>query len=97
MVCFYHYNIVTRMVFASFVCRLLYQSLVGGVVAVTWQDFLRLNGFSNQYFGWGGEDDDFYVRISQSKLDIIRYPLAISRYTMVQHHRDAGNHVNEDR
>ncbi|XP_067950030.1 beta-1,4-galactosyltransferase 4-like isoform X2 [Watersipora subatra] len=77
--------------------KLLYQSLVGGVVAVTWQDYLRLNGFSNQYFGWGGEDDDFYVRISQNKLDIIRYPLAISRYTMVQHHRDAGNNVNEDR
>jgi len=77
--------------------KLLYQSLVGGVVAVTWQDYLRLNGFSNQYFGWGGEDDDFYVRISQNKLDIIRYPLAISRYTMVQHHRDAGNGVNQDR
>ena len=24
--------------------------------------YMKMNGFSNLYFGWGGEDDDFGTR-----------------------------------
>ena len=42
--------------------------------------FRLVNGFSNQYWGWGGEDDDMYKRIDKSKLKIQRYKPTISRY-----------------
>ena len=37
----------------------------GGAVLFNKEDFKKINGFSNQYWGWGGEDDDLYKRIRQ--------------------------------
>ena len=42
--------------------------------------FRLVNGFSNQYWGWGGEDDDMYKRIDKNKLKIQRDRADISRY-----------------
>ena len=42
--------------------RLPYTAFVGGVVMVTKQQFSKVNGYSNRFFGWGGESDDFYNR-----------------------------------
>ena len=43
-------------------CRLAYKTLFGGVEGF-WSDHYRLiNGFPNRFWGWGGEDDDLYVR-----------------------------------
>ena len=36
--------------------------MTGGVLAVHVDDYLELNGFSNLFTGWGGEDDDLYNR-----------------------------------
>ena len=47
--------------------------------------FELVNGFSNQYWGWGGEDDDMYNRLTYHKLHIARYPANIARYKMVKH------------
>ena len=44
--------------------RLKYPNVFGGAVSMTPEQFFKVNGFSNQYFGWGGEDDDFYHRFS---------------------------------
>eukprot|EP00929_Paragymnodinium_shiwhaense_P071647 TRINITY_DN36400_c0_g1_i1.p1 TRINITY_DN36400_c0_g1~~TRINITY_DN36400_c0_g1_i1.p1 ORF type:complete len:975 (-),score=197.42 TRINITY_DN36400_c0_g1_i1:1004-3928(-) len=45
-----------------------YQTNVGGVVSLSPAHWLRINGFSNQYEGWGGEDDDLYERLRQNNL-----------------------------
>lgn len=39
-----------------------YWQYFGGVVAFNKNDFIRVNAFSNCYWGYGGEDDDMYKR-----------------------------------
>jgi beta-1,4-galactosyltransferase 1 len=39
-----------------------YVSLVGGVFAISVDQFLQVNGYSNLFWGWGAEDDDMYHR-----------------------------------
>jgi len=39
-----------------------YERCLGGVVLFPKQDFIKINGFSNQYWGWGAEDDDLRLR-----------------------------------
>ncbi|KAH7953935.1 hypothetical protein HPB49_014354 [Dermacentor silvarum] len=47
-----------------------YSYFFGGVSAVNKQQMLRVNGYSNKYWGWGAEDDDMAYRrvLLQSKL-----------------------------
>lgn len=40
-----------------------YQKYFGGVVTMHVDHWRKINGFSNDYVGWGGEDDDLYERI----------------------------------
>ncbi|UYV79375.1 hypothetical protein LAZ67_17002359, partial [Cordylochernes scorpioides] len=40
--------------------ELLYPELYGGVSAMTARQVEAVNGFSNKFWGWGGEDDDMY-------------------------------------
>lgn len=42
----------------------------GGVTMFTKEDFKTINGFSNEYWGWGFEDDDLLIRCVESDLDI---------------------------
>jgi predicted glycosyltransferase involved in capsule biosynthesis len=39
-----------------------YGYIFGGVEAIWKEHFEKVNGFSNKYWGWGGEDDDLYHR-----------------------------------
>uniref|UniRef100_A0A183FBP6 Glyco_transf_7C domain-containing protein n=1 Tax=Heligmosomoides polygyrus TaxID=6339 RepID=A0A183FBP6_HELPZ len=42
--------------------KLAYEKMFGTSSALTVQQFKETNGFSNRYWGWGGEDDDMYTR-----------------------------------
>ncbi|KAJ6215519.1 hypothetical protein RDWZM_010019 [Blomia tropicalis] len=69
--------------------RLPYKDLFGGVSALTREQFLTVNGFSNEFWGWGGEDDDMSNRVRHHHYKIERYPKEIARYTMLKHDQDA--------
>jgi predicted glycosyltransferase involved in capsule biosynthesis len=42
--------------------RLSYPQLFGGIVIFSKEQFQKVNGYSNKYWGWGAEDDDAYKR-----------------------------------
>lgn len=70
---------------------LIYKSLVGGVLAIMSDQYQKLNGFSNRYEKWGGEDDDFAGRIESHGFEILRFPPHMSRYTMLKHKQEIKN------
>ena len=48
--------------------KLPYYEYFGGVVLIPSKMYVEVNGFSNGYWGWGGEDDDFLYRIKHKGL-----------------------------
>ncbi|KAK6106936.1 N-terminal region of glycosyl transferase group 7 family protein [Brugia pahangi] len=81
----------------KFKYKLPYGSIFGGVSAIRTEQFATLNGFSNSYWGWGGEDDDLSMRVTSAGYKIMRYPSEIARYQMVQHKSEMKNPINRCR
>ncbi|XP_071137236.1 beta-1,4-N-acetylgalactosaminyltransferase bre-4-like [Mytilus edulis] len=81
----------------KFKYRLPYNSLFGGVSSLTKEQFQKVNGFPNRYFGWGCEDDDMWRRIKNAGYKVIRYAREIARYKMIKHGTDTGNKANPGR
>jgi hypothetical protein len=52
----------------------------GGANAFTKEQFMTINGFSNLYFDWGLEDDDFRMRVLKKYSIIERLPPHLGRY-----------------
>lgn len=71
--------------------RLPYNDIFGGVSALTRAHMEKVNGFSNEFWGWGGEDDDMSNRLRFHGLRITRYPAKIARYKMLRHSKDEPN------
>lgn len=46
----------------SLLLRLPYNEFFGGVSGLTVEQFQKINGFPNAFWGWGGEDDDLWNR-----------------------------------
>lgn len=49
-----------------------YDYLVGGALAIKAEQYVAVNGFSNRFEAWGGEDDDFAIRLSAHNLEVVR-------------------------
>ncbi len=77
--------------------RMPYDGYFGGATALTPEQFEKMHGFPNVYFGWGGEDDDSLVRTRLAGFKIRRYDKESGRYTMISHKRDEGNPVSSNR
>ncbi|KAK2581190.1 hypothetical protein KPH14_007992 [Odynerus spinipes] len=71
--------------------KLPYADLFGGVSAMSREHFRLVNGFSNVFWGWGGEDDDMANRIKAHGLHISRYPANVARYKMLTHKKEKAN------
>ncbi|XP_052777499.1 beta-1,4-galactosyltransferase 4-like [Mya arenaria] len=77
--------------------QLPYTSYFGGVSAFSPEQLWRVNGYSNLYFGWGGEDDDMVMRIFTAGLHISRPKALIGGFWALEHEHDAGNPKNPHR
>jgi len=75
----------------KFKYRLPYKDIFGGVSAMSGQNFVKVNGFSNRFWGWGGEDDDIRRRINKAGLQLTRYSPLVARYTMIKHKQARPN------
>ncbi|XP_022822672.1 beta-1,4-N-acetylgalactosaminyltransferase bre-4-like [Spodoptera litura] len=71
--------------------KLPYKTLFGGVSAMTNEQLRKVNGYSNKYWGWGGEDDDMADRLKINNYHIARYPMSIARYEMLTHKKQRPN------
>ncbi|VDN55531.1 unnamed protein product [Dracunculus medinensis] len=65
--------------------QLWYKEIVGGVLAISMDDYRAVNGYSNMYWAWGGEDDDMGTRILSQNLTIERPDPKIGRFSMLKH------------
>jgi xylosylprotein 4-beta-galactosyltransferase len=45
-----------------------YPKFIGGILILSMDDFKLVNGMSNKYWGWGLEDDEFYLRLRDANL-----------------------------
>ncbi|XP_013140943.1 PREDICTED: beta-1,4-N-acetylgalactosaminyltransferase bre-4-like [Papilio polytes] len=76
----------------KFSFKLPYKDIFGGVSAMTVEQFTKVNGFSNKYWGWGGEDDDMFRRLNKMNYHLTRYEdLSIAKYAMLDHKPSVAN------
>ena len=45
-----------------------YHQLIGGAMLFKPTEFEKINGYSNLFFGWGGEDDNMFKRWESAAL-----------------------------
>jgi hypothetical protein len=57
--------------------------IMGGVIMFKNEDYEQVNGFSNEYVGWGKEDDDLYFRCEKENLVPYKHPFG--RYYSIPH------------
>ena len=67
---------------SQFYYVLPYNKMFGGVSMFNKKDFIKVNGFSNTFWGWGGEDDEIRLRCDREGLKVDRRP---NRYTSLPH------------
>ena len=63
---------------------------------------IAINGFSNRFYGWGGEEDDIFARFTKKKISFTRPSMGIGRYDIAWHkipivNRNAWTLVDETR
>ena len=82
--------------YVFFISRIGYEELLGGAVAFRAEHFRLVNGYSNQYYGWGGEDDDMHRRWWQFHNNLYFFITSVSSNPSGkwQHKSPAGKSVD---
>lgn len=65
--------------------ELWYNYIVGGALAIQVDHYVAINGYSNMFWAWGGEDDDMGLRILAHNFTIERPDPVFGRMTMLKH------------
>ncbi|KAG5838364.1 beta-1,4-galactosyltransferase 5 isoform X1 [Anguilla rostrata] len=63
-----------------------YNEFFGGVSGLTVEQFQKINGFPNAFWGWGGEDDDLWNRVQFAGYSVSRPLGDMGRYMSIPHH-----------
>ena len=74
----------------TFRYKLPYESLFGGAEMLTREHFKLINGFSNSFWHWGGEDDNLYHRVKAHRLTLKRQSAHTARYKMIKHQKSTN-------
>lgn len=64
-------------------------SCFGGVIILSKADFLKINGFSNDYWGWGEEDND--IRDRCVNMNIKRHSVKVGHFQHLKHGEQREN------
>jgi hypothetical protein len=67
---------------------LAYEGYFGGVTMFDKESFERINGYANEYWGWGAEDDDVLSRCLIMGIGVFRKPC---KYRSLAHGRAIDN------
>jgi len=67
-----------------------YLTFLGGILSVSAKDFQQINGYPNQFWGWGGEDDVLHNRFIHAKIPIYR-PIVRTGITELPHVHSGNN------
>lgn len=62
-----------------------YEDHFAGVNVFTPLQYKRINGHSNSFWGWGGEDLDLSKRVSNAGYFIERHPQIVAKYQSLEH------------
>ncbi|XP_021120778.1 beta-1,4-galactosyltransferase 6 isoform X3 [Heterocephalus glaber] len=63
-----------------------YKEFFGGVSGLTVEQFGKINGFPNAFWGWGGEDDDLWNRVHYAGYNVTRPEGDLGKYKSIPHH-----------
>ena len=78
--------------------KLEYYSLFGGVTQFPGDKFEHINGYPIQYWGWGAEDDDMWMRtFAYGAYKLSRTDPEVAHWKMLKHGHDSGNKPNPQR
>ena len=67
----------------------------GAINIISLDNYLKINGFSNEFFGWGAEDDNFYFRALKFNLNIY-YRIGNFITEINEHGYNANKYFNEN-
>jgi len=73
----------------QFKYKMPYPDYFGGVTIFDKQLLIDINGYSNEFWGWGAEDDECLLRVKQYGIKPERRPC---RFSSFDHDRDMSNH-----
>ena len=65
-----------------------YANYVGGILLLTHHDFKKCRGMGNKFWGWGREDDEFFLRMKDQKLTVNRPQGVTTGYNTYRHVHD---------
>lgn len=70
-----------------------YEDFLGGVEGFTEQDYNTINGYPNNFLGWGGEDDALYDRLAAERITV--YRPTKGKYILADHEQAKGDEKNQ--
>jgi len=68
--------------------------IMGGVITFTNEQYRNINGYSNEYWGWGKEDDDLYERVIRA--GYIPYKHPFGTYFSIPHEHRLNSEVENN-